>query len=102
MKDTKTLDLISPRPGRPAVYPSEEARQKAAREKAAARQKAKRAREKDQDFDLSGLLLLEKLVSEHSPESVRVLEKLRIKIEKRRISLTKKLGRNVTLWRTEL
>lgn len=62
MKDThdrKTADLIAPRPGRPAVYPSEEARQKAAREKAAARQRAKREREKDHDFDLSGLLLLE-------------------------------------------
>lgn len=92
--DRKTAGLIAPRPGRPAVYPSEEARQKAAREKAAARQKAKRAREKDQDFDLSGLLLLEKLVLEHSPESVRVLEKLRIKIEKRRNALIEQNRKN--------
>lgn len=93
MKDThdrKTADLIAPRPGRPAVYQSEEARQKAAREKAAARQRAKREREKDQDFDLSGLLLLEKLVLEHSPESERVLEILHVKIEKRRNALIEK------------
>ncbi len=97
MKDThdrKTADLIAPRPGRPAVYPSEEARQKAAREKAAARQRAKREREKDHDFDLSGLLLLEKLVLEHSPESVRVLEKLHIKIEKRRNALIEQNRKN--------
>ena len=86
--DRKTANLITPRPGRPAVYPSEEARQKAAREKAAARQRAKREREKEHEFDLSGLLLLEKLVIEHSPESERVLEKLQAMIEKRRNSPT--------------
>lgn len=93
MKDTndrKTPDMIAPRPGRPAVYPSEEARQQAAREKAAARQRAKREREKDQDFDLSGLLLLENLVLAHSPESVRVLEILNLKIERRRNALIAK------------
>lgn len=97
MKDThdrKTADLIAPRPGRPAVYQSEEAREKAAREKAAARQRAKREREKDQDFDLSGLLMLENLVLEHSPESVRVLEILQLKIEKRRNALIEKNRKN--------
>lgn len=97
MKDThdrKTADLIAPRPGRPVVYQSEEAREKAAREKAAARQRAKREREKDQDFDLSGLLMLENLVLKHSPESFRVLEILQHKIEKRRNALIEKNRKN--------
>lgn len=82
--DRKTVDLIAPQRGRPAVYASAEARDKAAREHAAARQAALRERRKELQFDLSGLLRIQAVMLEHAPEEARILEKLEAMIEQQR------------------
>lgn len=84
--DTITSDLIDnqKRRGRPNVYASETEREQAKREKAAARQAALRERKKELEFDLSGLLRLQAIVSKHAPNEERILEKLEAMIEYRK------------------
>lgn len=84
--DKATSDLIDSqkRRGRPNVYLSETERDQVKREKAAARQAALRERQKELEFDLSGLLRLQAIVSKHAPDESRILEKLESMIERRK------------------